>query len=72
MKTLLFTGASGFLGSNVLPLLKENYEVDTLALDENATYNTVDDIISRIKRTEYKRKGLPVVITREKYASKFI
>ena len=39
MKTLLFTGASGFLGSNVLPLLKDNYEVDTLALDENATYN---------------------------------
>ena len=39
MKTLLFTGASGFLGSNVLPLLKENYDVDTLAFDENATYN---------------------------------
>lgn len=47
MKTLLFTGASGFLGSNVLPLLKDNYEVDTLALDENATYNinlVTDDI----------------------------
>lgn len=47
MKTLLFTGASGFLGSNVLPLLKDNYEVDTLALDKNATYNinlVTDDI----------------------------
>ena len=39
MKTLLFTGATGFLGSNVLPLLKDNYEVETLALDKNATYN---------------------------------
>ena len=39
MKSLLFTGASGFLGSNVLPLLKENYDVETLALDENANYN---------------------------------
>ena len=48
--------------------LRNKYDVD----NENATYNTVDDIISRIKRTEYKRKGLPVVITREKYASKFI
>lgn len=48
MEKLLFTGASGFLGSNVLPLLKENYEVDTLALDETATYNinlVTDEII---------------------------
>ena len=39
MQSLLFTGASGFLGSNILPLLKTNYNVDTLALDSNATYN---------------------------------
>lgn len=48
MKNLLFTGATGFLGSNVLPLLKENYDVETLALDENATYNinlVTDDIV---------------------------
>ncbi len=39
MQSLLFTGASGFLGTNILPLLKVNYEVDTLALDDKATYN---------------------------------
>ncbi len=39
MSELLFTGASGFLGSNILPLLRSNYDVDTLALDETATYN---------------------------------
>ncbi len=47
MKSLLFTGASGFLGLNVLPLLKEIYDVDTLALDDKATYNinlVTDDI----------------------------
>ena len=31
------------------------------------TYNTVDDVINRIKRTEYKRKRLPIVIPLEKY-----
>ena len=39
MKSLLFTGATGFLGINVLPLLKNTYDVDTLALDKNVTYN---------------------------------
>lgn len=39
MKTLLFTGATGFLGSNVLPLLQEKYDVETLALDDKANYN---------------------------------
>ena len=34
MKKLLFTGASGFLGNNILPLLKEHYEVDTVGLTD--------------------------------------
>ena len=41
MKSLLFTGASGFLGSNVLPQIKENYVVDTLDMSALSTY-TVD------------------------------
>ena len=32
MKNLLFTGASGFLGNNILPLLREQYEVETIGL----------------------------------------
>ena len=52
MTSLLFTGASGFLGSNILSLLKTNYEVDTLALDANATYNInlVNDDVHLNKR----------------------
>lgn len=30
-------------------------------------HDTVDEVIGRVNRTEYKRKGLPVVIPREKY-----
>lgn len=30
MESLLFTGSSGFLGNNILPILKEKYEVTTL------------------------------------------
>lgn len=47
MKTLLFTGATGFLGSNVIPILRQSYTVDTLALDEGANYNinlVIDDV----------------------------
>ena len=43
--------------------LRNKYDVD----NDEVTYHTVDDVIGRIKRTEYKRKGLPVVIPREKY-----
>ena len=34
MKKLLFTGASGFLGNNILPLLKKQYNVDTVGLTD--------------------------------------
>jgi nucleoside-diphosphate-sugar epimerase len=34
MKRLLFTGASGFLGNNILSLLKETYSVDTIGLTD--------------------------------------
>ncbi len=44
--------------------LRNKYDVD----NDKVTYKTVDEVIGRIKRTEYKRKGLPVVIPREKYA----
>ena len=35
---LLFTGASGFLGNNVRPLLEEQYEVTTVGLTEQDDY----------------------------------
>ena len=38
MEKILFTGASGFLGNNILPLLKERYEVKTMGLEENCDY----------------------------------
>lgn len=48
MKSLLFTGGTGFLGKNVMPFLQDKYALDTLALDKEATYNinlVKDDII---------------------------
>ena len=30
-------------------------------------HDTINEVIGRVKRTEYKRKGLPIVIPREKY-----
>ena len=42
--------------------LHEKYDID----NEKVTYHTVDDVINRIKWTEYKRKGLPIVIDIEK------
>ena len=35
MKKLLFTGASGFLGKNLLPILNEEYKVTTLGLADS-------------------------------------
>lgn len=35
---LLFTGASGFLGSNIYPLLKEKYTISTIGLSPLDTY----------------------------------
>lgn len=46
--------------------LRDKYDVD----NDKVTYHTVDDVIARIKWTEYKRKGLPVVVPREKYTAK--
>ena len=43
--------------------LRNKYDVD----NDKVTYHTVDDVIARIKWTEYKRKGLPVVVPRKFY-----
>jgi nucleoside-diphosphate-sugar epimerase len=39
MKSLLFTGASGFLGRNILSVLSEKYRVDTLDFSNAAVYS---------------------------------
>lgn len=48
MKTLLFTGASGFLGENIKSLLKQSYKVTTIGLAESDDYkiNLAKDIPS--------------------------
>lgn len=48
---------------SIIDGLREKYDVD----NDKVTYKTVDGIIQRIKSTEYKRKGLPVVIQRSLY-----
>jgi len=48
----------------IIQELRDKYDID----NNEVTYHTVNDVINRIKRTEYKRKGLPVVIPREKYS----
>ena len=35
MKKLLFTGASGFLGYNIRPILEKNYGVHTIGLTDD-------------------------------------
>ena len=43
---LLFTGASGFLGSNLYSLLKDKYQIRTVGLTsrDNYTINLVSDV----------------------------
>jgi GlcNAc-P-P-Und epimerase len=43
---ILFTGASGFLGENIYPILSQQYDIDTLGLSVNDTYtiNLAKDI----------------------------
>ena len=45
MKKLLFTGASGFLGYNIRPLLEKSYDVHTIGLtdDDDITFNIAKD-----------------------------
>ena len=35
MKNLLFTGASGFLGYNIRPILEKSYDVHTIGLTDD-------------------------------------
>jgi len=46
MKKLLFTGASGFLGYNIRPLLEMTYDVHTIGLtdDDDIKYNLAKDV----------------------------
>ena len=45
MKSLLFTGASGFLGNNLKPLIAQNYSITTLGLTD------MDDIQENLANT---------------------
>ena len=46
MKKLLFTGASGFLGYNIRPILEKSYDVHTIGLtdDDDIKFNIAKDV----------------------------
>lgn len=46
MKKLLFTGASGFLGYNIRPILEKSYDVHTIGLtdDDDIKFNLAKDV----------------------------
>lgn len=46
MKKLLFTGASGFLGYNICPILEKTYDVHTIGLtdDDDIKFNIAKDV----------------------------
>ncbi len=46
MKKLLFTGASGFLGNNIRPLLEKQYDVHTIGLtdDDDIKFNLAKEV----------------------------
>lgn len=52
MTKLLFTGASGFLGKNTLPILREKYIVETLGLtkEESISCNLVTEVPQLVKK----------------------
>jgi len=39
MKSLLFTGASGFLGTSIMPMITDKYLIDTLDISNSSTYS---------------------------------
>ena len=46
MDKLLFTGGTGFLGRNVMPLLQEEYDVTTcgITVDDNVYANLAESV----------------------------
>lgn len=52
MDNLLFTGASGFLGSNVKPILKDNYNIFTIGLGDidDIKFNIANGIPQLVKK----------------------
>lgn len=46
MKIMLFTGASGFLGYNIRPILEKNYDVHTIGLtdDDDIKFNLAKEV----------------------------